>query len=131
MDDFNVIELKSTNIECAQVIDDSRMREFRNTHPETINRIEDSYDSETNTVTAVFYSDSIISSEITKKYYYIHSRIIIVYQPCTKRNETHDSIMDNLIKRMSKFGGWVSASINNAVIKHFKLDEVGDRGYGH
>lgn len=131
MDDFNEIHVNDTHIEFVQELDSSQMREFRKDHPETINRIEDSYNSDTNTITAVFYSDSIISMTNEVKYYYVHSKITISYQPCTKRNDRHDSSIDKLVNKMSKHGGWVDASIKNAAYNHLGFNKMEDRGYGH
>lgn len=131
MEDFNEIGIKNTQIEFVQLIDNSRMREFRKDHPETINRIEDSYDSATNTITAVFYSDSIISIDNEIKYYYVHSKIVISYQPTTKRNDRHDESINRLVSRMSKPGGWISASVNHAAYNHLGLNRSEDRGFGH
>lgn len=129
MDNFNKIEINSVNIEHCEKIDDSKMKDFMRTHPEAVNCIDRIFDSDTNTVTATFYSDSIISHDTDK--YYAHSKLILIYQPTTKWNENHDNEIDKLVKRMSKFGGWVYSSVNMAVIRYFNLDREVSRGYGH
>ena len=70
MNNFNNIGLTSVHIEHCEEIDQSRMREFRKEHPEAINCIERTYNDELNVVTAVFYSDTIVSHGNTK--YYAH-----------------------------------------------------------
>ena len=129
MDNFNDIHVDSVNLEYCEKIDDSRMRDFMKTHPQAINCIDRIYDSDSNTVTAIFYSDSIISHDSSK--YYAHSKLKIIYQPTTKYNSQHDTEIDSLMKRMSKFGGWVYSSVNIAVIRYFDLDKEVSRGYGH
>lgn len=129
MDNFNDIHMDSVNIEYCEKIDDSRMKDFMKTHPQAINCIDRIYDSDSNTVTAIFYSDSIISYDSSK--YYAHSKLKIIYQPTTKYNSCHDEEIDSLMNRMSKFGGWVYSSVNMAVIRYFNLDKEVSRGYGH
>jgi len=129
MNNFNNIGLTSVHIEHCEEIDQSRMREFRKEHPEVINCIERTYNDELNVVTAVFYSDTIVSHGNIK--YYAHARLVISYEPDRKWNKSHDNEIDSLVKRMAKFGGWVYSSINMAVLRLLKLDKEVDRGYGH
>lgn len=129
MDNFNNIGLESVHIEHCEEIDQSRMREFRKFHPEVINRIDHSYNEKTNIVTAIYYSDSIITHGDNK--YYAHAKLVISYEPARRWNESHDHEIDSLVSRMSKFGGWVYSSINMAVIRYFNLDKEVNRGYGH
>ena len=129
MDNFNDIHIDSVNIEHYEKIDDSRMKDFMKTHPQAINCIDRIYDSNTNTITAIFYSDSIIAHDECK--YYAHSKLKIIYQPTSKYESRHDDEIDSLMNRMSKFGGWVYSSVNMAVIRYFNLDKEVSRGYGH
>lgn len=129
MDNFNNIGLSSVYIEHCEEIDQSNMREFRKFHPEVINCIDRQYNEDLNTVTAVFYSDSIITYGENK--YYAHAKLVITYEPCKKYTERDDYEIDSLVNRMAKFGGWVYSSVSVAAMRFLGFYKEVDRGYGH
>lgn len=129
MDDFNIISVENISIEHLEAIEDKSLAFFRKKHPDAINRISGEYNKETNTAYVTYYSDLVIDCQ--NKKYYAHSKVTIMYEPSTLKREKHDLLIDALVSKMAKFGGWLYSSVEYAINRKLGLDRKVERGYGY
>ena len=54
-----------------------------------------------------------------------------MYEPSTLKREKHDLLIDTLVSKMAKFGGWLYSSVEYAITRKLGLDRKVERGYGY